>query len=113
MTLSYPNKLLSFDPSTSYRSRALSELNNLCYEINDSKFKLRNSLQYYLRKYRELLDISRLCRALAVPGELAEQLIEAERPKHYMDGFEKLSYMTKQISTIFDNYLNDNNSLFK
>jgi|GEM_PF-936099 hypothetical protein len=108
MTLSYPNKLLSFDPSTSYRSRALSELNNLCYEINDSKFKLRNSLQYYLRKYRELLDIPRLCRALAVPGELAEQFIEAsDKPKEYLDGLDKVSQITNQISTILNDYLKD------
>jgi hypothetical protein len=66
-----------------------------------------------LRTYRKILDISRLCRALAVPGELAEQFIEAERPKHYIDGLEKLSYITKQISTILDNYPSDNNSLFK
>jgi len=39
---------------------------------------LSSSLQYYLQKYRELLDIARLCRALAVPGELAEQFIAAD-----------------------------------
>ena len=51
--------------------------------------------------------------SVSCSGELAEQFIEAERPKHYIDGLEKLSYMTKQISTILDNYICDNNSLFK
>lgn len=84
MKLSRPNKLLSLDPSISYRARTLSELNSLCSEINDSKLKLRNSLQYYLQKYQELLDIPRLCKALAVPGELAEQFVEAsDKPKDY------------------------------
>ena len=63
------------------RSRTLSELNNLYSEINDSKLKLRNSLQYYLQKYQELLDIPRLCRALAVPGDIAEQFIAASDTK--------------------------------
>jgi hypothetical protein len=108
MTLSYPKKLLSFDPSISYRPRILSELNNLCSEINDSKFKLRNSLQYYLRKYRELLDIPRLCRALAVPGGLAEQFIEAsDKPKEYLDGLGKVSQITNRISNTFSDHLKD------
>jgi hypothetical protein len=83
MTLLYQNKLVSFDPNISYCSRTLNELNCLCSAINDSKSKLSSSsLQYYLQKYRELLDIPRLCRALAVPGELAEQFIEAaNKPK--------------------------------
>lgn len=106
-------KLFSFDTNTSYRFRTLDQLNDLCSIINVSKFNLSSGLQYYLQTYRKLLDISRLCRALAVPGELAEQFIEAERPKHYIDGLEKISYMTKQISTILDNYKCDNNSLFK
>jgi hypothetical protein len=64
---------------------------------------LRKSLQYYLRKYRELLDIPRLCRALAVPGELAEQFIEAsDKPKEYLDGLDKLCHITNQISAILN-----------
>jgi hypothetical protein len=39
------------------------------------------SLQYYLQKYRQILDIPRLCRALAVPGELAENFIKAGKPE--------------------------------
>jgi hypothetical protein len=96
MTLSYQNKLVSFDPNISYCSRTLNELNCLCSVINDSKSKLNSSLQ--LQKYRELLDIPRLCRVLAVPGELAEQFIEAaNKPKEYADGLDKLSQITKHI----------------
>jgi hypothetical protein len=76
------SKLYSFSPKISYQTRTLDELNSLCDKINDSKFKLSNSLQYYLQKYRELLDIPRLCRALALPGEIASQFIEAEKTKH-------------------------------
>jgi hypothetical protein len=70
-------KLHSFDPNTSYRFRTLDELNVLSSTINESKFKLSTSLQYYLQKYRQILDIPRLCRALAIPGELAENFINA------------------------------------
>jgi hypothetical protein len=70
-------KLHSFDPNTSYRFRTLDELNVLCGTINESKFKLSRALQYYLQKYRQILDIPRLCRALAIPGELAENFINA------------------------------------
>jgi hypothetical protein len=47
--------------------------------LNESKSKLSTSLQYYLQKYRQVLDIPRLCRALAIPGELAENFIKADR----------------------------------
>jgi hypothetical protein len=70
-------KLLSFDPNTSYRFRTLDELNSVCGIINESKSVLSTSLQYYLEKYRNVLDIPRLCRALAIPGELAENFIKA------------------------------------
>jgi hypothetical protein len=70
-------KLYSFDPNTSYRFRTLNELNVLSSTINESKSKLSTSLQYYLKKYRQILDIPRLCRALAIPGELAENFIKA------------------------------------
>ena len=74
-------KLHSFDPKTSYRFRTLDELNALSSTINESKSKLSMSLQYYLQKYRQILDIARLCRALAIPGELAENFINAGKPK--------------------------------
>ena len=70
-------KLHSFDPNTSYRFRTLNELNVLSSTMNESKSKLSTSLQYYLKKYRQILDIPRLCRALAIPGELAENFIKA------------------------------------
>ena len=77
-------KLHSFDPNTSYRFRTLDELNVLCGTINESKSKLSASLQYYLQKYRQILDIPRLCRALAIPGELAENFINAGKSEqHY------------------------------
>ena len=72
-------KLHSFDPNTSFRFRTLNELNVLSTTLNESKSKLSTSLQYYLRKYRQILDIPRLCRALAIPGELAENFIKAGR----------------------------------
>src|SRR5919199_4948684 len=77
-------KLYSFDPNTSYRFRTLNELNVLSSTINESKSKLSASLQYYLQKYRQILDIPRLCRALAIPGELAENFINAGKSEqHY------------------------------
>jgi hypothetical protein len=74
-------KLHSFDPNTSYRFRTLDELNVLSSTINESKSKLSTLLQYYLQKYRQILDIPRLCRALAVPGELAANFIKAGKPE--------------------------------
>lgn len=112
MTLSssYQTKLFSFDPKISYGSRTLDELNSLCSAINDSKFNLSSSLQYYLQKYRQILDIPRLCRALAVPGEIAEQFIEADKPKSYVDGLDKLSQISNQISVILNNYAKDSSN---
>jgi hypothetical protein len=110
MTLSYQNKLFSFDPKISYRSRTLDELNSLCSVINDSKLNLSRGLQYYLRKYKELLDIPRLCRALAVPGNLAEEFIEIDKPRQYLDGLDKVSQITNQISVVLDGYVKDRRS---
>src|SRR5919197_1179945 len=70
----------SFDPNTSYHFRTLDELNVLSSTINESKSKLSTSL-YYLQKYRQVLDIPRLCRALAIPGELAENFVKAGKPE--------------------------------
>ena len=52
----------------------MNELNAPSSTINESKSKLSTSLQFYLQKYRQILDIPRLCMALAIPGELAENL---------------------------------------
>jgi hypothetical protein len=89
-------KLYSFDPNTSYRFRTLDELNVLSSTINESKSKLSTSLQYYLQKYRQVLDIPRLCRALAIPGELAENFINAGKSKQQYtseDELDKVQYL--------------------
>jgi hypothetical protein len=106
------SKLSSFDPKISYRSRTLDELNSFCNVINDCKYKLSNCLQYYLQKYKQLLDIPRLCRALAIPGELAEQFVEANKTKQYTDGLDVVTQSTNQIADILQSYFfylhNDN-----
>jgi hypothetical protein len=107
------SKLSSFDPKDSYRSRTLDELNSLCNVLNGSKSKLSNSLQYYLQKYKQLLDIPRLCRALAVPGKLAEQFVESNKTKQYTDGLDVVTHSTNQIADILQKYffyLHNNNS---
>ena len=112
-------KLHSFDPSTSYHFRTLDELNTLSSTINESKYKLSNSLQYYLQKYRQLLDIPRLCRALAVPGELAENFIKADKAQqHTAEELNKVQYPVNQIVQTLQRYFyvkndddNNNNDL--
>jgi hypothetical protein len=103
-------KLYSFDPNTSYRFRTLDELNVLPSTINESKSKLSTSLQYYLQKYRQILDIPRLCRALAVPGELAANFIKAGKPEqHYAseDESDNVQYLPiiNQIIQTLQRYL--------
>src|SRR6188472_2150458 len=105
------SKLSSFDPKVSYRSRTLDELNSLCNVLNDCKSRLSNSLQYYLQKYSKLMDMPRLCRALAVPGELAEQFVEANKTKQYTDGLDAVTHSTNQITDVLQSYfyLHNNN----
>ncbi|HKI08909.1 MAG TPA: hypothetical protein VKA09_10970 [Nitrososphaeraceae archaeon] len=103
-------KLHSFDPNNSYRFRTLSELNVLSSTINEPKSKLSTSLQYYLQKYRQILDIPRLCRALAIPGELAENFIKAGRLEQQYaarDELDKVQYLTiiNQIVQTLQRYL--------
>jgi hypothetical protein len=103
-------KLHSFDPNTSYRFRTLDELNVLSSIINESKSKLSTSLQYYLQKYRQILDIPRLCRALAIPGELAENFIRAGRPEQQYTAeneLDKVQYLPiiNQIVQTLQRYL--------
>lgn len=103
-------KLHSFYPNTSYRFRTLDELNVLSGIINESKSKLSTSLQYYLQKYRQILDIPRLCRALAIPGELAENFIKAGRPERQYtaeDELDKVQYLPiiNQIIQTLQRYL--------
>jgi hypothetical protein len=103
-------KLHSFDPNNSYRFRTLSELNELSSKINEPKSKLSTSLQYYLQKYRQILDIPRLCRALAIPGELAENLLKAGRLEQQYaarDELDKVQYLPiiNQIVQTLQRYL--------
>jgi hypothetical protein len=115
-------KLYSLDPNTSYDFRTLDELNVLCGTLNESKSKLSTSLQYYLQKYRQILDIPRLCRALAIPGELAENFINAGKSEQQYaaeDESDKVQYLPviNQIVQTLQRYLylknndgNENNS---
>ena len=109
-------KLQSFDPNTIYRFRTLNELNVLSSTINESKFKLSTSLQYYLQKYRQILDIPRLCRALAIPGELAENFIKASRVKQQyvaedeFDNVQNLPIINQLVQTL-QGYLYLNNNI--
>jgi hypothetical protein len=108
-------KLHSFDPNSSFRFRTLNELNVLSTTLNESKSKLSTSLQYYLRKYRQILDIPRLCRALAIPGELAENFIKAGRLEQQYtakDELDKVQYLPiiDQIVQTLQRYLYLKNS---
>lgn len=108
-------KLHSFDPNTSFHFRTLNELNVLSTTLNESKSKLSTSLQYYLQKYRQILDIPRLCRALAIPGELAENFIKAGRPEQRYtaeDELDKVQYLPiiNQIVQTLQRYLYLKNS---
>src|SRR5918994_4584259 len=103
-------KLHSFDPNNSYRFRILSELNVLSSTINEPKSKLTTYIQYYLQKYRQILDIPRLCRALAIPGELAENFIKAGRLEQQYaarDELDKVQYLPiiNQIVQTLQSYL--------
>ncbi|HYY50509.1 MAG TPA: hypothetical protein VE643_06525 [Nitrososphaeraceae archaeon] len=69
----------------------MDELNALSGTINESKSKLSMTLQYYLQKYRQILDIPRLCRALAIPGELAENFIKAGKPERVYTSDDELN----------------------
>jgi hypothetical protein len=46
------------------------------------------------------MDIPRLCRALTVPGELAEQFVEANKTKQYIGGLDVVTHSTNQIADI-------------
>jgi hypothetical protein len=108
-------KLHSFDPNTIFRFRTLNELNVLSTTLNESKSRLSTSLQYYLRKYGQILDIPRLCRALAIPGELAENFIKAGKLEQQLavrDELDKVQYfpIINQIAQTLQRYLYLKNS---
>jgi hypothetical protein len=106
------SRVISFDVKNSYRPRTLDELNSLSDVINKSKFKLSSSLQYYLQKYGQLLDIPRLYRALAIPGELADAFIKADgtNQQQQRGKLDKIKYITDQIADVLHGYLKDNSS---
>lgn len=108
MVLSYP-KLSCFDPNTAFHFRKLDDLNYLTSRINISKFRLSSGLQYYLQKYRQMLDIPRLCRALAVPGKIARNFIEDKKTKQYTERLNDLEYLTDKTIHSLENYVKNEN----
>lgn len=110
MSSLYP-KISSFDPNSAYRFRRLDELNNLTDTTNKSKFRLSSGLQYYLQKYWHELDIPRLCRALAVPGKIAENFIEYKKTKEDQRGtLNGLIDLTNKITYTLEGYVRNENS---
>jgi len=105
-------KISRFDPNAAYHFRKLDELNDLTEAINASKFRVSSGLQYYLQKYRQVLDIPRLCRALALPGKIAENFIEYKKLKRHTGSLNDLGYLTNKIIHILEKYVkNENGSL--
>jgi CRISPR/Cas system CSM-associated protein Csm4 (group 5 of RAMP superfamily) len=98
MTLSN-DKISRFDPNAAYHFRKLDELNDLIDAINASKFRVSSGLQYYLQKYRQVLDIPRLCRALALPGKIAENFIEDKKVKQHTESLNDLGYLKTKLLT--------------
>lgn len=60
-----------FNPLEAFRVRGIAELDDSVPRLNMIKDRLSNELKLYLKQYRKRLDIARLCRALAIPGEIA------------------------------------------
>lgn len=108
MSLLYP-KISSFDPNAAYRFRRLDELNNLTDTTNTSKFRLSSGLQYYLQKYMHLLDIPRLCRALAIPGKIAENFVEFKTTKEHTGRLNDLEDLTNKIAYTLESYVRHEN----
>lgn len=98
-------KISCFDPNAAYHFRKLDELNGLTDAINASKFRVSSCLQYYLQKYRQVLDIPRLCRALALPGKIAENFIEDKKVKQHTKSLDDLGYLTNKIVLILEKYV--------
>jgi hypothetical protein len=90
-------KISRFDPNAAYHFRKLDDLNDLTDAINSSKFRVSTGLQYYLQKYRHVLDIPRLCRALAVPGKIAENFIEDKKVKQHTESLNDVESLTNKI----------------
>jgi hypothetical protein len=108
MVLLY-DKISRFDPNIAYHFRKLDELNDLTVVINASKFRVSSGLQYYLQKYRQVLDIPRLCRALALPGKIAENFIEDKKVKQHTKSLDDLGYLTNKIVHILEKHVKNEN----
>ena len=63
------------------------------------------------RKCKEFLDMPGLCRALAIPGEIASHFIEAGKSRAYIVGLDNVKRLTNEISEILTGYIyeRDNN----
>jgi hypothetical protein len=84
----------------------------LGYIKSASKFRVSSGLQYYLQKYRQALDIPRLCRALAVLGKIAENFIEHKKVKQHTESLSDLGYLPNKIVHNLEKYVkNENGSL--
>jgi len=103
------DKISRFDPNAAYHFRKLDELNDLTVVINASKFRVSSGLQYYLQKYRQVLDIPRLCRALALPGKIAENFIEDKKVKQHIESLNDLGDLTNKIVHILEKYVKNEN----
>lgn len=63
-----------FDPAVSFAPKTLGQLNQLTHELNQIKHRLSSKLDFYLRfPDRYPVDISRRCRALAVPDAIVQR----------------------------------------
>ncbi len=102
-------KISRFDPNAAYHLRKLDELNDLADAINACKFRVSSGLQYYLQKYRQVLDIPRLCRALALPGKIAENFIEDKKVKQHTKGLIDLGDLTNKIAHTLEKYVKNEN----
>ena len=102
-------KISRFDPNAAFHFRKLDELNDLTEAINAFKFRVSSGLQYYLQKYRQVLDIPRLCRALALPGKIAENFIEDKKVKQHAESLNDLSYLTNKIVHTLEEFVKNEN----
>ncbi|MDE1868833.1 MAG: hypothetical protein KGH60_02600 [Candidatus Micrarchaeota archaeon] len=85
-----------FNPVDAFRIRSLAELDGLTSRLNREKDRLSNELGFYLEHYKDRLDIPRLCRALAVPGHIAETERKARSKRS-----------TESLSAVYDIVLKD------
>src|SRR5713226_6413910 len=102
-------KISRFDPNAAYHFRKLDELNDITDATNSSKFRVSSGLQYYLQKCRQVLDIPRLCRALALPAKIAENFIEDKKVKPHTESLNDLGYLTNKIVHTLEEFVKNEN----